>query len=321
MREIGGYLELEDFGRAPYHTGAIELDSARSCLSYLIELRGIRSIVLPDLMCDAVAVACDRMGCSYRMYQVGEDFFPVWDNLLLADGEWLYLADYYGTLSEKAVERAIAVSNGRVIVDEVQGFFRRPWIGLDTLYTCRKFFGVPDGAYLVIRDGSRLVRKLPICRSSGRMAHVLGRCEDGGSGHYAEYLFSEDAIGANGPEVMSEVTRRLMAGIDYGRVKAVREHNFAELHRLLGEKNLLDLGEPEGPYMYPFLAHDASNVRQKLAKQGVYIPVLWPNVLRQCSVESVAYRYAKNIIPLPIDQRYDGETMHELSNALKKYLE
>ncbi|WP_148042329.1 hypothetical protein [Paraeggerthella hongkongensis] len=60
--EIGGYLELEDFGGRPYHEGAIALDSARSCLAYLIELRGISCIALPDVF----APASGRSEVIYR---------------------------------------------------------------------------------------------------------------------------------------------------------------------------------------------------------------------------------------------------------------
>lgn len=314
-REIGGYLGLEDFGGAPYHEGAVALDSARSCLAYLVELRGIRCMALPDLMCSAVPQACDRAGCAHRTYRIGMDFLPVYD-FELAEDEWLYLADYYGTLSAEAVARALDFAGGRVVVDEVQGFFRKPWAGADTIYTCRKFFGVPDGAYLATRDGAELACELPACCSAVRMAHVLGRAEDGGSAHYAEYSAAEDGIGQNGPEAMSEVTRRLMSGVDYGRVKVARERNFAVLAGLLGPRNLLDPGTPEGPYMYPFLVKGAGDARRRLALRGIYVPTLWPNVLSECPEGTTARRYAEGVLPLPIDQRYSVDDMRALTGAV-----
>ncbi len=314
-REIGGYLELEDFGGTPYHGGAVALDSARSCLAYLIELRDIRAIALPDLMCSVVPLTCDFAGCTHRAYRVVEGFLPVYD-FELVDGEWLYLTDYYGTLTADAVEAALDFADGRVVVDEVQGFFRRPWPGADTIYTCRKFFGVPDGAYLATCDGAQLRRELSACRSAARMAHVLGRAEDGASAHYGEYSLAEEGVGADGPEAMSEVTRRLLSGMDYGRVKAARERNFTELSWLLGPANLLDPGQPEGPYMYPFLVHDAGDVRKRLAARGMYIPTLWPNVLKECPAGLAAHQYAQNVLPLPVDQRYGVDDMRALAQAV-----
>lgn len=313
--EIGGYLELEDYGGKPYHQASIALDSARSCLAYLIELRSIRSIALPDLMCSVVNVTCDRKGCKRRTYNIGPNFLPVY-NFKLADDEWLYLSDYYGTLTAEAVCNALVFANGRVIVDEVQGFFRKAWPAADTFYTCRKFFGVPDGAYLATRDGATLERKLPVCRSLPRMAHVLGRAEDNASDHYAEYSSAEELIGIDGPEAMSEVTRRLLSGVNFGRVKTIRERNFTVLAEMLGSKNLLDPGVPEGPYMYPFLATEAGAVRRKLAARKIYVPTLWPNVLEDCADGTLAHRYAEDILPLPIDQRYDADDMRVLAKAV-----
>lgn len=313
--EIGGYLELEDCGGKPYHQASIALDSARSCLAYLIELRNIRSIALPDLMCSAVASACDRTGCIRRTYEIGPNFLPVY-NFELADDEWLYLSDYYGTLTPEAVNDALVFASGRVIVDEVQAFFRKAWPGADTIYTCRKFFGVPDGAYLTTHDGASLDRKLPICHSLPRMAHVLGRAEDNASDHYAEYSSAEEMIGNDGPEAMSEVSRRLLSGVNYGRVKTIRERNFAILAEMLGSKNLLDPGMPKGPYMYPFLTTEACAVRRRLAARKIYVPTLWANVLEDCADGTLAHRYAENILPLPIDQRYDAEDMRALAEAV-----
>lgn len=313
--EIGGYLELEDCGGKPYHEGSIALDSARSCLAYLIELRCIHSIALPDLMCSAVATACDRSGCIRRTYEVGPDFLPVY-NFKLSDDEWLYLSDYYGTLTPEAVNDSLVFANGRVIVDEVQAFFRKAWPGADTIYTCRKFFGVPDGAYLTTHDGAALERELPICRSLSRMLHVLGRAEDSASEHYAEYSTAEELIGADGPEVMSEVTRRLLSGVNFGRVKSLRERNFAVLAEILGPKNQLNISTPDGPYMYPFLTSDADDARSRLARRKIYVPTLWPNVLEECAEETVARRYAEEILPLPIDQRYDEKDMRALAEAV-----
>ncbi|MFR9005186.1 MAG: hypothetical protein ACLVKA_02060, partial [Collinsella aerofaciens] len=65
-REIGGYLELEHYRGESYHPGAVTLNSARNCLAYLAELRGIERIALPDLMCDAVSRTCVREGIAVR---------------------------------------------------------------------------------------------------------------------------------------------------------------------------------------------------------------------------------------------------------------
>ncbi len=316
---FGGYIELEDYGGTPYHENAIALDSARSCLAYLVELRGIRSIAIPDLMCEVVAKTLEKNGVRYRRYEIGADFAPVLD-LDLMDGEWLYLSDYFGRLSEKTVQEAFRKSRGRLIIDEVQGFFRDPWVGIDTFYTCRKYFGVPDGAYLVTRDGSRLNRDMSECRSLSRMMHILGRCEMGPNAFYNAYAESERTVGGNGPERMSEIARRLLSGIDYTSVKKRREENYRTLDCMLETANLLKAHSPCGPYMYPYLVEDSKGVRNALAELSIYIPTLWPNVLAECPKGSVAFHYANDILPLPIDQRYSKEDMAYIAMAINKII-
>ena len=209
-REIGGYLELERYQGEPYHPGAVALNSARNCLAYLAELRGIERIALPDLMCDAVSGTCEREGIAVRTFEVGEGF-ALPSELAVSEGEWLYVADYYGRLSCSEVERARSASGGRLVVDEVQGFFREPWAGVDTIYTCRKFFGVPDGAYLITRDGSRLGRELPKGSSRARMAHVVGRMEDGSAEWYGAYRASEESIAAAVSDMKGRGIRNVLA--------------------------------------------------------------------------------------------------------------
>lgn len=319
MGGIGGYLGLERYAGKPCHPGAIALNSGRNCLAYLVELRGIERIALPDFMCDAVAGVCRRMSVEVRNYQVGGGFALPAD-LSVADDEWLYVADYYGTLTAEAVEWAREVSGGRLVVDEVQGFFRRPWPGVDTLYTCRKFFGVPDGAYLATGDGARLARGLPPGSSRSRMAHVLGRAEAGSAEFYGAYREAEEAFGAEPVTAMSAVTASLMGAVDFEAVKVRRERNFTALHAAFGRFNLLDPGAPEGPYMYPLLVGDASGMREKLAAAGVFVPTLWPSVLEECDPTSWAYRYSKDILPLPVDQRYGNKEMRLVAREVEKCL-
>lgn len=55
-----------------------------------------------------------------------------------------------------------------LIVDNVQVFYTPPIKGLDTIYTCRKFFGVPDGAYLY--TDCILAESIPYDKSYDRLA-------------------------------------------------------------------------------------------------------------------------------------------------------
>lgn len=315
-REIGGYLELEWFGGKPYHENVVALNCGRGCLAYLVELRSIRAIWLPDFMCGSVPALYRREGVAVRTYSVGWDMLPVYD-FEVAAGEWLLLADYYGQLRPEDIDRARGHCGGGLVVDETQGFFRAPWPGVDTVYTCRKWFGVADGGYLATSDGARLKRELPSDESHGRMGYLLGRFERPASEFFEEAQANNDLFADEPARAMSPITENIMGAIDYERVKARREANWRALHELLGGLNGLDLHEPDGAFMYPLAVDGAERLRSELIARKVYVPTLWPNVLRECEPASAAYRLAHDIVPLPVDQRYGPEEMAMLVEAVR----
>lgn len=315
--EIGGYFGLSSMPFRPYHEKAILLNSARNCLAYLIMLREIKSIAIPDYMCDAVEEICKRMKVRVRRYKVVEDFTPCFE-FCLDSHEWLYLADYFGQLTDDQVWRAFDFSGGRLIVDEVQGFFREPWSVADTIYTCRKYFAVPDGAYLVTKDGKSISEELPIDSSCNRLGFLFGRLEYDASSFYEEYRHNESYIENDSLKFMSQSTRLLLSVVDYASAKVKREDNWRALDALLSDGNCLQLEMPAGPFMYPYCTSRAKEIRHRLIENRVYVPTLWPNVLKECSEKSIAYCYSNNILPLPIDQRYDAEDMEFIGSLISK---
>ena len=316
-KEIGGYFELERFGGEPYHGGLVALNSGRGCISYLVELRSIRTVWLPDWMCDSVPRRFAREGVEVKTYRVGEDFLPTYD-FEIGSGEWLYLMDYYGQLKAGDVEMALRISGGRVVVDEAQDFFRAPWPGCDTTYTCRKWFGVSDGAYVATSDGARLGRVLPADESHGRLGFVLGRFERSAGEFFEESRANNDFFDGEPAREMSPITENILRAVDYGQVVARRRVNWEVLHASLSAANGLALEAPAGPFMYPLFVDGAESIRDRLIENRVFVPVLWPNVLEEAESDSMAYRFSCGILPLPVDQRYGRRDMERILRVLQE---
>ncbi len=314
-REIGGYIELCAPGGKKLHGGAMALNSGRSCLEYLIRARGIRFIWLPDLMCSSVSDLCRKLGVEVATYAVDEGFAPVWD-FAIEDGQYLYLCDYYGQLDDAVVDRALEVSRGRLIVDESQSLLSEPRQGIDTLYSARKYLGIPDGGFLY--TDARMSKPIPEDSSRDHMGFVLGRVEAGAGAYFAESKENNKRFASEGMKAMSKLTRTLIAKEDICLINEKRKDNWNTLYGMLGSFNQLELSEPLSPFMYPFLAQDGPKARAALAKRGIFIPTLWPNVLDEADQGSVAYRYAKNILPLPVDQRYGAGEMVAIVDAMRE---
>ena len=313
MREIGGYLELERNTGSLLHDGALPLGSGRAALRYLIEQRGIRKLALPDHLCDVVTQVCRECGVETRVYPVGEDLRPV-PPAIEAD-EWLYLVNYYGQLTREELT-ALHARYPRLIVDNAQAYFDLPLPGVDTLYTCRKFLGVPDGGFLYT---DAPVRELEEDRSLSRMRFVLGRFEQDAGSFYEAASRNNDELPAE-PLRMSRLTENLLRGIDYDRVRQRRSENFLRLHEALGSVNALPVRPAEGAFAYPLLLEKGSAVRRALIAEKIFVPTLWPNVLREQPEGSAAHHLAADLLPLPCDQRYGAEEMAFVAETVLRCL-
>ena len=167
--EIGGYIELDTYHLPMLHEEAIALNCGRNCLAYLFKSRGIKKLKLPYFICNSIFSICDREGVEKVYYHIDSTFHPL-KNLELKDDEWLYLINLYGQLSNDEIKGFID-KFGRVIVDQANDYYAEPIPGVDTFYTCRKWFGVPDGAFLY--TDSSLLDVLPQDESFERMRFPL----------------------------------------------------------------------------------------------------------------------------------------------------
>lgn len=311
MKEIGGYLELEHLISQEYYPDLVAVNNARNALIYLIRSHDIKRIYLPYFLCESVELACRAEGVTVAFYHIDKDLRPVFDKDL-EEHDWLYLVNYYGMLSDEDID-AYKRQFRNLVVDNVQAFFQKPVNGVDTLYSCRKFFGVPDGGYVASSAFVRL--DLQEDKSKDRMKHLLGRFEDGVANlYYGDFKANDAAFKTTELRYMSALTHNLLGAIDYDRAMRIRNENYRFLHNALGKHNALAIGTPDGPYAYPLYCKDGMKVKKALAERKIYVATLWPNVLSMDG--SLEKDYAENILPLPCDQRYDQEDMQRIVDEL-----
>lgn len=313
--EVGGYIEFPQYVGSVYHEDAIALNSARNCLAYLIEANSIEKIAIPKFLCACVKQICQKYKLKIRYYSIGYDFNP--NELILDEDEWLYLVNYYGQIENKKIEE-IKQIHKNVIVDNVQAYFQPPVNGVDTIYTCRKYFGVSDGAFLY--TNARVTRKLEQDKSLDRMTHLMGRYESSANEFYKYYISNEDKFEELPLRTMSKITNDLLQSIDYNMIRTIRERNYLYLEKEFKCLNKLKLKIPVGPFMYPLFIDNGFEIRRQLQKKGIYIPTFWADVFSICNETEYEYMLAKNILPLPCDQRYNIDIMKYLCDELKMLL-
>ena len=119
---------------------------------------------------------------------------------------------------------------------------------------------------------------------------------------------------------MSELTYRILGSIDFDEVMYRRRRNFEYLHQVLGPTNLLGIPDIRSfacPMVYPYCTHD-SELRGDLISNNIFVATYWPNVFNWCKSESIESIFAREILPLPIDQRYRDEDMERIIEIIKK---
>ena len=312
MREIGGYFGCEFAPGSEYYPELIPLNSGRNALWYVLEARKINRLYVPYYLCDSISMMCENKGFNFVYYHIGEDFLPSFSGSLRPD-EYILIVNYFGTLSDNII-RKLREQYINIILDNTQAFFVRPVSNVDTIYSCRKFFGVSDGAYL--STSIRLQRKLKRDMSRDRLRHIFGRFEENAGSYYSCFRENESLIDDLELRAMSAVTHNMLRAIDYNKVINTRNANAALLALRFREVNRLDnLQLSEAPFAYPLYIEKGAAVRKRLACEGIYIPTLWPNVLYS-GANIMEKDYAENILPLPCDQRYTSEDMEYLSDRI-----
>lgn len=311
MDAIGGYFELELRHGEHYHKDAIRLNTARNCFEYVLIARKYRKVYIPYYTCEVMLQPLRRQHVKYAFYSIDWNLEPV-ETFNLKEGEAILYTNYFG-LKQDCVERLAKVYGSRLIVDNAQAFYAPRIDGIDTFYSPRKFFGVPDGGYLY--TDCRMEGKLPQDKSNERMQHLLVRIENGAEAGYKEFKKAEDSLDNQSIMCMSEISDRILRQIDYDYIKKIRRTNFQVLHDSLSDKNrlhFLTLLDNTVPMAYPYFS-DNAGLRNALISKRIFVATYWPNIFEWCKPDSIEYRSAQGIIPMPIDQRYD----YEYSNYLK----
>jgi hypothetical protein len=315
MEAIGGYFSLELPQREEYHKNAIRLNTGRNCLEYILRVRGYKKVFVPYYTCEAVMEPINKLGISYEFYHI-DIHFEIRDRFTLKEGEALLYTNYFG-LKQRYVEQLAEKVGSRIIIDNTQAFYAKPIPGIDTFYTCRKFFGVPDGAYLYC--DKELDEEIEQDYSYDRVAHLVKRIDLSAEEGFKDFRRVDDGLDNQPIRKMSKLTLRMMMGIDYEAAAQRRRANYQMIEKALGKENNLELKLEDDavPMVYPYLV-PVDGFREKLIENKIFVARYWPNVLDWTSKDDIDYLLAYQMQPLPVDQRYGKGEMNRIIEIIKR---
>lgn len=317
-KSMGGYhgLELPFFGKN-IDKAIIKTNSARSALKVILSAVSARKLWLPAYICDAVVNAVKSLGVEIEFYKI-DKCFDVDASINLGEREYILIVDYFG-VSARSVDRSLKrFGHASTIVDCSQAYFSEHAGALATVWSPRKFFGLPDGG-LLYSDDARI--KKPANRdttSTTRMTHLISRLINGPEMTYQEYQDAEKAIAESPALGISYLTERLLYSVDNEGARATRIRNARYLHDCLADYNQLnlDFGPDTAPLCYPLLPNVNTTSRSELINHRVFAPCYWPEVLTRVKEESFEWNLVTNGLFLPCDQRCTLDDMNRLLGLL-----
>jgi hypothetical protein len=307
---IGGYFELELPVTEEFHRNAIRLNTGRNAFEYILRAKNYKMVYLPFYTCDVMLEPITKLNLKYKFYNIDSNFMPIFNFKSIGENDVFVYNNYFGLCDKQTKEIASLCVN--LIIDNSQAFYSKPIQGVDTFYSPRKFFGLPDGAYLY--TDKLLDYNFEKDISYERCEHLLGRIDTTAEQHFQIYKENSKTLCNQPIKEMSNLTQRLLSSIDYKTISDKRRKNFNIIHNELGKRNKLEfnISSKEVPMIYPFLVLNGSKLKRELIANKIYVATYWPNVLSWVQSDNYEFNLAENLIALPIDQRYTNNDLEFL---------
>lgn len=305
--EMGSFLELDLKKTGEYFAddkNTARLNSGRSGIYHALRLLRCTAIYLPFYLCPDVKEFMKKKSIRISYYNISEDFEPILDRI--EKNTAILIVNHYGLMSERKLI-SITERYGNVIVDNCASFFKQSLPGVYNVYSCRKFFGVPDGCYVSGPDAGTEVCDYPQDHSSETSLFLLMRIEKGCSASYQEKMKNEDRINNSDVLQMSGLTRSLMSSLDYEIIRKKRSYNFRYACSLYDQFNLINITKfadnDAVPLFYPLVVKDVELV-EKLRTHGIFTGRRWIHLLKDVNADSFEAFLSSYMVAIPVDQRY-----------------
>ncbi len=313
VKEFGGCLPLTVGSGTPFYSEdqfTMALNSEYTAFWCALKMMKAKRIHIPHYASSIWERIAEDLGVACLKYHIDCNFIPT--DLSVDDGDAVMIVNYHGLCAGHIKDLAYP----HLIIDNSTAFYEEPIMraGVYNIYSCRKFFAVPDGAYLVSQSLDRDAIKLQRDISYKRAIALLHSLELGESAAYKDMQTNEQDI-AKTMATMSVLTEKMLSAIDYDVDRQKRKANFDVLNKGLKFFNNIILDELFAPpQFYPLLVD--RDIRARLLEKKIYIPLMWRRTL-EAEFDGLAEKQlSENLVCLPISPEYSEEDMEYLAQTV-----
>lgn len=321
MKNIGGFFELEIArGNSVYHGDALKLTTGRACLNYVLQKIKPSKVYVPFYCCDALFEPMVLNNIDYEFYEINSQL-EIKKLPKVEKNEIIICCDFFG-VKTNYIKSLIPIYEKQLVIDNSHSFFLKQYSPNNISFTtARKYFGVPDGAFLYMHDNEFCDVSNIKRNENVSIKHNLNRLLGHQEKAFSEFVAYEKTLGSE-IEKISILSEKILSTMNYSEVRKARNENFSFLFNELNELNNLIIDKNEADcFCYPLLL-DKPIEKEKLYKEKLFIPNLWLDTLSRLQKKDYNFecKLSVELLPLPIDHRYSIKDMQRMCNIIKKLI-
>lgn len=320
--EYGGFLPLELNPGVEYFARfedyLFRFNTVKSSLHKIINALGCSRIYIPYYYCPSTTDFLQNENVCVCFYHINEELLPV--NVPDEQDSIVLLVDYFGVCGERVKEYSSRFKNAEVVIDFAHDFFEKPILNnhRHNIYSAKKFFGVPDGSYLVSMDIEPDSEALSYASSYSE--YLIKTYEEGTNSAYTMKAGVDDYLASNFTR-MSCLTVGLLQNVDYSRVKKQREANYKLMKEAFVGIDELLIPDCNAAYQFPLLVRKKGRrIKKELIESKIYVSTLWSGDNLKEHGNEFELRMTNDCVFLPMDQRYDSDDIQYIIETVFEFL-
>lgn len=305
-KEYGGFLPLElnlkDRNTKSYYDNynIYSFNTVKAALPLIKQDLSSEEIYVPYYLCPNVIAELEKNFNVIHFYNINKNLLPEINNL---DDKIVYIVNYFGVMDNSLKRFVYSNKNTIFIIDNAHSFYCKPIMSdnVYNLYSCKKFFGVPDGGYLITKKIMHTPYKDSFSNSISN--YLIKSLEEGTNSCYKDKKEVDSYINNNYSGI-SVFSKKLMEKIDYKKIKRIRHRNFKIYQKAFKKINKIKCENKSISYVYPL--NVGKNIKNELVQRKIYVPTLWNMNAEQNFIKYESF-LRDNTIFLPLNQRYSKQ--------------
>ena len=338
--KIGGEFEItpnliHGFEKFDNRNDSFLFSSGRAALMQILKIIKTNTktkslIYLPYYICSSVVEVCKKQKYNIRFYELDQNFLFNIDYLEKIETHSVLLTlNYFGFVNDNYIVQNIKNKRPDIttISDNVQSLQQCSKSLADFSFTSlRKHLPVPDGA-LLYSKGIVIKPENDLPENSFFNSKLLGSIAkyNNEKDHiYLNHFEEGEKLLANEKEITkaSRFSEYTYQNYDFKKYNDIREENYFKVYELgskIGLNFIFPYTKGITPLCVPILLEKRNDIRKKLFKRNIFLPIHWPLDYYNENSE-LSNKMAKHELSLLIDHRYSLNEIEYQLNELKKHL-